>query len=88
VLSALADYGDTRDVGLGVVDVHRDAVESPATVAERILRATKYLGDPHRIWVNPDCGLRTRSLTVARAKLEAVVQGAARARAELENPRR
>jgi methionine synthase II (cobalamin-independent) len=38
--------------------------------------------------VNPDCGLRTRSLSVARAKLESVVAGAALARAEIENPRR
>lgn len=88
VLSALREYGDTRSVGLGVVDVHRDAVESPETVAERIRRAAGYLGDPGRIWVNPDCGLRTRSLAVARAKLEAVVRGAALARAELESPRR
>jgi len=88
VLGALTEYGDTRDVGLGVVDVHRDAVESPDMVADRIRRAVKYLGDPRRIWVNPDCGLRTRSLPVARAKLEAVVAGATRARADLENPRR
>ncbi len=88
VLRALREYGDTREVGLGVVDVHRDAVERPDVVAERIERATKYLGDPHRIWVNPDCGLRTRSLPVARAKLEAAVAGAAKARATFENPRR
>jgi len=88
VLSALAEYGDTREVGLGVVDVHRDTVETPEVVAERIRRACRYLGDPRRVWVNPDCGLRTRSLPVARAKLEAVVQGAARARADFENPRR
>ena len=88
VLKALAEYGDTRDVGLGVVDVHRDTVEVPEVVAERIGRAAKYLGDPNRIWVNPDCGLRTRSLAIARAKLESVVRGAALARAELENPRR
>ncbi len=87
VLSALAEYGDTREVGLGVVDVHRDAVESPELVAARIRRAVGYLGDPHRIWVNPDCGLRTRSLPVARAKLESVVRGASIARAELEDPR-
>ena len=86
-LKVLAEYGDTRKVGLGVVDVHRDAVETPEVVADRIRRATKYLGDPTRIWVNPDCGLRTRSLSVARAKLEAVSKGAALARAELENPR-
>jgi 5-methyltetrahydropteroyltriglutamate--homocysteine methyltransferase len=88
VLAALAEYGDTREVGLGVVDVHRDTVETPEVVADRIRRASRYLGDPRRIWVNPDCGLRTRSLPVARAKLEAVVAGAARARAEFGNPRR
>jgi len=89
VLKALEEYGDTREIGLGVLDVHRDEVETPEVVAERIHRATRYLGgDPHRIWVNPDCGLRTRSLAVARSKLEAMVAGAARARAEIASPRR
>jgi len=88
VLRALREYGDAREIGLGVLDVHRDAVESPERVAERIGRAAKYLGDPSRIWVNPDCGLRTRSLEVARAKLEAMGRGAALARAALEDPRR
>ncbi|HTT73975.1 MAG TPA: hypothetical protein VMG99_07540 [Thermoplasmata archaeon] len=88
VLKALHEYGDRRTIGLGVVDVHRDPVESPARVAERILRATRYLGDPARVWVNPDCGLRTRSLPIARAKLAATVEGAALARASFENPRR
>jgi 5-methyltetrahydropteroyltriglutamate--homocysteine methyltransferase len=87
VLKALTEYGDTREVGLGVVDVHRDEVETPELVADRIERATKYLGDPSRIWVNPDCGLRTRKLDIATRKLEAVVRGAAIARAALENPR-
>jgi 5-methyltetrahydropteroyltriglutamate--homocysteine methyltransferase len=88
VLRVLRDLGDSRSIGLGVVDVHRDAIEPPAQVAERIRRAAGYLGDPSRIWVNPDCGLRTRSLPVARAKLDAVVAGAALARAELASPRR
>ena len=88
VLEALREYGDTREVGLGVVDVHRDTLEPPELVAERIGRAVKYLGDPRRIWVNPDCGLRTRSLEVAHQKLDATVAGAALARAEFENPRR
>jgi 5-methyltetrahydropteroyltriglutamate--homocysteine methyltransferase len=87
VLTALREYGDTRDVGLGVLDVHRDAIESPAVVADRIRRAAKYLGDPSRIWVNPDCGLRTRSLDVAHSKLGAMRDGVALARADFENPR-
>ena len=86
VLAALRDYGDTREVGLGVVDVHRDEVEAPDLVADRIRRAVKYLGDPSRIWVNPDCGLRTRRLDIATRKLEAVVAGAALARADFERP--
>ncbi|MGA8303031.1 MAG: hypothetical protein WA547_02750 [Thermoplasmata archaeon] len=88
VLKALSEYGDTREVGLGVVDVHRDEVEPPELVADRIQRAVKYLGDPARIWVNPDCGLRTRKLDIASRKLESVVHGAALARAAFENPQR
>ena len=77
------EYGDTRQVGLGVLDPHRDEVETPERVKERILRATKILGDPRRIWVNPDCGLRTRRLDIAFAKLKNMDQGAALARAEI-----
>ena len=88
VLRALAEYKDTREVGLGVADVHRDTIETPELIADRIRRAVRYLGDPTRIWVNPDCGLRTRSLPVARAKLEAIVKGAELARGDFTDPRR
>ncbi|MFZ0699949.1 MAG: hypothetical protein WAN74_07180 [Thermoplasmata archaeon] len=87
ILNVLREYGDTRDVGLGVLDVHRDEMETPEKVAERIGRATRILGDPKRIWVNPDCGLRTRSLDVAYAKLAVMRRGAELARAEFSNPR-
>jgi 5-methyltetrahydropteroyltriglutamate--homocysteine methyltransferase len=83
-LNLFREYGDTRQVGLGVLDVHRDAVESPQLVQDRIERAVKILGDPARLWVNPDCGLRTRRLTVAFEKLVAMVEGAKRARASWE----
>jgi 5-methyltetrahydropteroyltriglutamate--homocysteine methyltransferase len=84
VLHMFAEYGDTREVGLGVVDVHRNEVETAEKVADRIRRSAKILGDPSRIWVNPDCGLRTRSLDVAWQKLRAVVEGAKIARADFE----
>lgn len=85
-LRNFSEYGDHREIGLGVVDVHRDPVESPDLVRQRILRAAKALGDPSRIWVNPDCGLRTRTLDIAYAKLQSVVEGARLARAEIEGP--
>jgi 5-methyltetrahydropteroyltriglutamate--homocysteine methyltransferase len=81
VLRALHEYADDRTVGLGVVNVHSDAVETPKLIADRIERAARYLRDPRKIWVNPDCGFRSRSLEVAYAKLTAMVGGAARARA-------
>ena len=80
VLSMFREYGDTRSIGLGVLDVHRDDVETPQKVAERIERAAKILGDPARIWVNPDCGLRTRRLPIAFEKLQHMVEGAKIAR--------
>ena len=87
VLNVLREYKDPRQVGLGVIDVHRDELESAELVADRIRRAVKILDDPRRIWVNPDCGLRTRSLDVANAKLHRMVEGAAIARADFERPR-
>jgi 5-methyltetrahydropteroyltriglutamate--homocysteine methyltransferase len=84
VLKMFAEYGDTRQIGLGVLDVHRDEVESPELVRDRIERAAKILGDPERIWVNPDCGLRTRKLSIAYQKLENMVAGARLARTSFD----
>jgi 5-methyltetrahydropteroyltriglutamate--homocysteine methyltransferase len=79
-LDLLNEYGDHRKVGLGVLDIHVDKVETPELVRDRILRAAEVLEDPARIKVNPDCGLRTRSLDVAYQKLTNMCEGAAMAR--------
>ncbi len=86
MLELLREHHDPRRIGLGVVDVHRDAIETPAQVTERILRAARHLGDPSRIRINPDCGLRTRSWDVIWAKLGSLVAGTAAARAALGEP--
>ena len=67
-------------LGVGVADVHVDAVESPQLIHNRIVYAAKVLDDPKRIYVNPDCGLRTRTWEVAYAKLCNIVEGAEMAR--------
>ena len=80
--------------GLGVVHVHdfsgsagdgatvegRNVIESPKLIRDRILFATKLLGDESRISVNPDCGLRTRTWDVAYRKLESMREGVELAR--------
>jgi 5-methyltetrahydropteroyltriglutamate--homocysteine methyltransferase len=82
-LKLLNEYGDDREVGLGVADVHVDQIEAPELVRDRIEYASQILGDPARIYVNPDCGLRTRSWDVAYAKLSNIVKGADLARQSL-----
>jgi 5-methyltetrahydropteroyltriglutamate--homocysteine methyltransferase len=82
-LRLFREYRDHREVGLGVVDVHRDVLESPELIRDRILHAVQALDDPRRVWVNPDCGLRTRSRPVAFEKLRRMVEGARLARAAL-----
>ena len=63
-------------VGLGVLDIHSDFVEPAELVRDRILYAVDVLGDPARIQVNPDCGLRTRTWDVVYEKLANMVAGA------------
>ncbi|MBX8631450.1 MAG: hypothetical protein KIY12_06120 [Thermoplasmata archaeon] len=80
VVKLLAEYKAGKEIGLGVVDVHDDKVESPGLVRDRILYAAKLLGDPALIYVNPDCGLRTRDWSVTYSKLVNMVRGAQQAR--------
>jgi 5-methyltetrahydropteroyltriglutamate--homocysteine methyltransferase len=62
-------------VGLGVLDIHSDFIEAAELVRDRILYAVDVLGDPERIQVNPDCGLRTRTWDVVYEKLTNMVEG-------------
>ncbi len=79
-LGLFEDVNDGREVGVGVLDIHRDIIETPEIVKERILKAVHRLKDPARVYVNPDCGLRTRSLDVSWQKLVNMVKGTELAR--------
>jgi 5-methyltetrahydropteroyltriglutamate--homocysteine methyltransferase len=81
-LVLLERYGWDRGLGLGVIDVRSEQVETPDLVAARIRRGLRYV-PAERLSVNPDCGLRQLSGDAARAKLAALAAGAARVRAEL-----
>ncbi len=83
VIARFRDLPYRPALGLGVLDIHTDFVESPELVRDRILYAVRVFGDPARIHVMPDCGLRTRSWDVALAKLENMVRGTQLAKASL-----
>jgi 5-methyltetrahydropteroyltriglutamate--homocysteine methyltransferase len=78
------DYGYRGNYGLGVVDVHTDFVEPPELVRDRILHVAKIIGDPSRIYVSTDCGLRTRTWEIGFQKLRSMVLGAELARKAFE----
>ncbi|MER6825087.1 hypothetical protein ABT352_03770 [Streptosporangium sp. NPDC000563] len=81
-LPVIDKFGWDRTIGLGVIDVKSSDVETPKAVASRI-RSALDLVPADRLVVNPDCGLRNVSAPVARAKLAAMVAGAAMVRTEL-----
>ena len=75
-------YHPSFKLGLGVIDVKTETVETPEQVAARVERALCVL-DPDRIVVNPDCGLRHLPTKIALAKLRAMNAGAALVRARV-----
>ncbi len=73
LLKGLSELGVDKEIGLGVVDVHTDFIEPVELIADRIRYALKYL-PPERLFINPDCGLRTRSREVGYKKLKNMVE--------------
>ena len=78
-LELMKRYSDNKKIGLGVIDVHTDRIEPPEFIRDRILKASKII-EPALIYINPDCGLRTRTWKVAFAKLKNMVKGVGLAR--------
>jgi 5-methyltetrahydropteroyltriglutamate--homocysteine methyltransferase len=79
LLAPIAD----KTIILGVLDLSDDApVETPEQVAGRIERALEVV-PPERLQVGPDCGMKYLPRDVAYAKLRALVERAALARARL-----
>jgi 5-methyltetrahydropteroyltriglutamate--homocysteine methyltransferase len=83
VIEKFRDLPYEPSLGLGVIDIHSDFIEPPELVRDRILYAVEVFGEPSRIQVTPDCGLRTRSWDVAYRKLKVMVEGTQLAKAAL-----
>jgi 5-methyltetrahydropteroyltriglutamate--homocysteine methyltransferase len=73
-LSVIQRLGWDRALGLGVVDVKTERVESADLIAARIRKALETF-PREKLVINPDCGLRHLPADVARAKLGAMVEG-------------
>jgi 5-methyltetrahydropteroyltriglutamate--homocysteine methyltransferase len=62
-------------LGVGVIDIKDNEVESPDTVARRIESAVKTLGADRVKWVHPDCGFWMLSRSVSDRKMASLVRG-------------
>lgn len=82
VLPELADAGFARGVGPGVYDIHSPRVPSQEEVTELLELAVKSV-DPDLLWVNPDCGLKTRGYAETTASLKNLVGAALAVRAQV-----
>jgi len=71
----------TKEIGYGVLDVHSHRVETKDEVKEGIRRGLEVLR-PEQIYVDPDCGLKTRTVDEAFAKLEVMVAAVREVREE------
>ncbi|MBT2748841.1 MULTISPECIES: 5-methyltetrahydropteroyltriglutamate--homocysteine S-methyltransferase [unclassified Lysobacter] len=75
LLDAFARYRYPNGIGPGVYDIHSPRVPSRAEMSELLDKALDVL-EPAQLWVNPDCGLKTRGWPEVRAALQAMVQAA------------
>ncbi len=76
-------YDASKDLGVGVTDVHTRFVESVDEVKAGIMRTLK-LFPPERLWIYPDCGLKTRTAEEAEGKLQVMVDAVNQVKRELE----
>lgn len=74
-LEALKEVSSEITLGIGVIDVKVNPVETPDEVASNIEKAEKVLGSGRVGWVHPDCGFWMLQRSVVDRKIEALVKG-------------
>jgi 5-methyltetrahydropteroyltriglutamate--homocysteine methyltransferase len=74
-LVALKNVDPRIRLGIGVIDVKVNHVETPEEVARRLAHAEQTLGAGRVGWIHPDCGFWMLKRSIADRKMEALVKG-------------
>ncbi|WP_405128612.1 5-methyltetrahydropteroyltriglutamate--homocysteine S-methyltransferase [Pseudoalteromonas sp. PB2-1] len=82
LLKAFEDFDYPNDIGPGVYDIHSPNIPDIAWIKNLIHKAAKKV-PVERLWVNPDCGLKTRGWEETRLALQNMVTAAKELRREL-----
>ena len=72
----------TKELAIGIVDVHSHRLETVDEAAEGIRKGLKYVG-PEKLLPHPDCGLKTRTVEESLDKCRVVVEAAKKVRSEV-----
>jgi 5-methyltetrahydropteroyltriglutamate--homocysteine methyltransferase len=87
LLGAFARYHYPNGIGPGVYDIHSPRVPARAEMVDLVRKALAVLA-ADQLWVNPDCGLKTRRWEEVRPALLEMVAAAREVRAGLQEPAR
>ena len=82
LLRAFQDFHYPNEIGPGVYDIHSPRVPSVAEMEAQLRQALQSI-DREQLWVNPDCGLKTRRFEEVVPSLQNMVAAARSLRAEL-----
>ncbi len=82
LLDGFGDFRYPNEIGPGVYDIHSPRVPSVEDMVALLDRAAKVI-PPERLWINPDCGLKTRDWPETEAALKNMVEAARRMRLRL-----
>ena len=82
ILDAIQESGFETEVGPGVYDIHSPRVPSVDEIVEALQKMLTKI-DKNKLWVNPDCGLKTRGIPETDASLKNMVEAARRVRSQL-----
>jgi len=82
LIELFREHPFSKDLSFGVVDVHSHIVEGVELVKKRIQRALEVL-TPEQLWIDPDCGLKTRTREETVNKLKTIVKATQDKRAHL-----
>jgi 5-methyltetrahydropteroyltriglutamate--homocysteine methyltransferase len=83
LLNAFVDFQYPSEIGPGIYDIHSPRVPTVEEMLALLRKACQVLA-PGQLWVNPDCGLKTRGWPEVRQALENMVAAAQLARLEVE----
>ncbi|WP_367395978.1 5-methyltetrahydropteroyltriglutamate--homocysteine S-methyltransferase [Pantoea sp. Ep11b] len=81
LLASFEHFDYPNEIGPGVYDIHSPNIPSVGEIEALLLKAAKRIPEA-RLWVNPDCGLKTRGWTETRQALANMVQAAKNLRGE------